>query len=340
MKFFSGNRDAECDIVSSIVRKDWDFSNDKHAVEFEMAMQNYYIEYIDNTYLTKSQRQTAIENFADLNIITDLYLPETFEGATLDQRNCVAYINRGKPKTIVAVSGGSWALSVCRGALEHQYSWMLNEFEEYNVISIVEDLSRSYTNPILYDSCLYKGINNKINSTQKLADYITTIMPNTEYHLVADCKNGHSTAMLAHYLKASRVLIQSGVTHCDYRRLLKQHNVEGKYELELWNQISFQLLFRQMEFCRGIPENLQSINSIARNHSVTPQLAGTKAMPECKFTYIHHENDLGFKDYIDLVDESIIEKIAIQTTPHTFGDHYITLELRQSGFFTEFFSDI
>lgn len=332
MEFFSRNRDTNCEIVSSLINRDWDFSDNKQGVEFEMSMQKYYIKYIDGTVLTKEQRQTAIDNFESLNSITDVHLAETLSGAEFDHNKCVAYINRGKPRTIIAVSGGSWPLNVCRNSVEHQYSWMLNEydkdnvFQEYNVISIVEDPSRSFINPILYDSCLYKGINQELDSTYKLSEYIEKLIPNTEYHLVADCKNGHSTAMLAYHLQARSLLIQSGVSHCDYNRILKQYDTDGKYELELWGDISFQLLFRQMQFCNDIPERLLSINNIA------------SCMPNCKFSYVYHEDDIAFKDYIDNVNGRLIEKTAVKSTPHTFGNHYITLELRRSGFFRNHFS--
>jgi len=330
-----------CDITNSIINKDWNFANNKDSVEFAIAMQKYHIKYKSSTYVTNEQRQVCIDNFDKLKNIDNLHLEYSLRNATLDKDMSVAYIDRGKPKTIVVISGGSWLLTLYRNAIEHQESWMLDEFTDYNVISIVEDISRAHRNPVLYDSCLYNGINDELNSIEKVANYIKQLIPNTEYNIIADCKNGHSSCMLAYYLNASRVLVQSGTSTCEYNNVLNNYNNNSKqskfvlaeyneYNIDDYFNISFEVVLRNIAFCNNVPTHLKSINSIA------------KEMPGTEFTYIHHANDVGFNYYIDLVDNSIanITKSAIDTTPHTHGDHYITLELRRSGFFAKYFKDI
>lgn len=318
MKFKSVH---SCDITNSIINKDWNFANNKDSVEFAIAMQKYHIKYMSSTYVTNEQRQVCIDNFDRLKNIDSLYLKDTLTNATLDQDMSVAYIDRGKPKTIVVISGGSWLLTLYRNAIEHQGSWMLDEFTDYNVISIVEDVIRSRRNPVLYDSCLYNGINDGLNSIEKVANYIKQLIPNTEYNIIADCKNGHSGCVLAYYLNASRVLVQSGTSTCEHT-----YDNNKTYNIEDYFFIEFEVALRNIAFCKDVPKHLKSINSIA------------KEMPDTEFTYIHHVNDIGFNYYIDLVDDSIanITKSAIDRTPHTHGDHYITLELRRVGFFSDY----
>ena len=322
MRFTSNN---SCDIVKRIVNKNWNFLNDQESIEFSNLAQQYHIKYMSSTYVTNEQRQICLDNFNNIKNINSLYLQNTLEHATLDQDMSVAYINRGKEKTIVAISGSSWLLALSRNAIEHQYSWMFDEFTDYNIISIVEDVKRSQRNPVLFDSCMYKGINDNIDSIEKVATYIKDLIPNTEYNIVSDCKNGHSSCLLAEKLNASKVLIQSGSTTSS-----PMYAEDKIHDIEEYFHIAFELSLRNLAFCKEIPSHLRSINNIA------------KAMPDTQFTYVHHVNDVGFKSYIDLVDDSIanITKVGIESTSHTYSDHYITLELRRSGFFVNYFKDL
>ena len=322
MKFKSYN---SCHIVDSIVNKDWNFSNNQESSEFSKLAQQYHIKYLSSTYVTNQQRQLCIDNFNNIKNINNLYLKDALANATLDQDMSVAYIDRGKEKTIVAISGGSWLLALSRNAIEHQYSWMFKEFTDYNIISIVESVKRSQRNPVLFDSCLYKGINDRLDSIEKLADYIKELIPNTEYNIVADCKNGHSSCLLAEQLNASKVLIQSGTSTCiPMYTDNKQHNIEDYFFIE------FEMSLRNIAFCNDVPQHLMSINSIATT------------MPDTEFTYLYHVNDVGFKPYIELVDDSVtnVTKIGVETSSHTYSDHYITLELRRSGFFVNYFKNL
>lgn len=322
MRFTSNN---SCDIVKRIVDKNWNFLNNSNSIEFSNLAQQYHIKYMSSTYVTNEQRQICLDNFNNIKNINSLYLQESLTDATLDQDMSVAYIDRGKEKTIVAISGGSWLLALSRNAIEHQYSWMFDEFTDYNIISIIEDVKRSQRNPVLFDSCLYKGINDNIDSIEKLATYIKNLIPNTDYNIVSDCKNGHSSCLLAKELNASNVLIQSGTSTCvPLYTNNKKHNIEDYFF------IGFELSLRNISFCNNIPKSLCTLNSIANT------------MPDTNFTYVHHVDDVGFKPYIDLVDDSVtnITKIGIETTPHTYSNHYITLELRRSGFFADYFKNL
>tara|TARA_B110001454_G_C12717566_1_gene433209 strand:- start:125 stop:1123 length:999 start_codon:yes stop_codon:yes gene_type:complete len=331
MKFYYPTS-TDCPIVDYIASKDWNFLDNEQSVDFAYAMNKFNLKHINNSnnQVTPAQRQKCIDNFSDLKDINKICSKEEHINSVQDQNLTVSYADRGKSKTIVAISGGSWLLSLTKNSIEHQYSWMLDMFTDYNVISIVEDVRRSYTNPVLYDSCLYNGINDELNSPEKLADYIKQLIPNTEYNVVADCKNGHSSCMLAYYLNATRVLIQSGTTTCDSDIIFNNNRYitkDGRYNMLNYFDIPFELSLRTLAFCKNVPAHLQSINSIANS------------MPNTEFTYFYHIHDDEFRLYKDIIDTSLsnIKCRGIDRTPYTYGDHYITLELRQNGVFDSYF---
>lgn len=333
MKFYHPTV-TDCSIVDYITSKDWSFANSKQAIDFYTEMNKFNIKhmaYDNDEQLTANQRQYCVDNFDKIQDIDQLMYPSHHENAIQDQNLAVSYIDRGKPKTIVAVSGGSWLLQLNRNIIEHQLSWMLDHYTDYNVISIVDDVRRSHRNPVLYDSCMYKGINDDLDSPEKLANYIKQLIPNTEYNVIADCKNGHSSCMLAYHLNATRVLVLSGTTTCDPDVVFSDPfytPVDGKYNMLNFFQTPFEVALRNIAFCKYIPDKLVSISSIAT------------AMPNTEFTYVFHVDDRGFKLYRDKLDTSMsnINMRGIRNTAYTFGSHYITLELRKSGQLDLYFS--
>ena len=333
MKFYHPTV-TDCSIVDYITSKDWSFANSKQAIDFYTEMNKFNIKhmaYDNDEQLTANQRQYCVDNFDKIQDIDQLMYPSHHENAIQDQNLAVSYIDRGKPKTIVAVSGGSWLLQLTRNSIEHQLSWMLDHYTDYNVISIVDDVRRSHRNPVLYDSCMYKGINDDLNGPEKLANYIKQLIPNTEYNVIADCKNGHSSCMLAYHLNATRVLVLSGTTTCDPDVVFSDPfytTVDGKHNMLNFFQTPFEVALRNIAFCKYIPDKLVSISSIAT------------AMPNTEFTYVFHVDDIGFKLYRDELDTSMsnINMRGIRNTAYTFGNHYITLELRNSGQLDLYFS--
>jgi len=333
MKFYHPTV-TDCSIVDYITSKDWSFANSKQAIDFYTEMNKFNIKhmaYDNDEQLTANQRQYCVDNFDKIQDIDQLMYPSHHENAIQDQNLAVSYIDRGKPKTIVAVSGGSWLLQLNRNIIEHQLSWMLDHYTDYNVISIVDDVRRSHRNPVLYDSCMYKGINDDLNGPEKLANYIKQLIPNTEYNVIADCKNGHSSCMLAYHLNATRVLVLSGTTTCDPDVVFSNPfytTVDGKHNMLNFFQTPFEVALRNIAFCKYIPDKLVSISSIAT------------AMPNTEFTYVFHVDDIGFKLYRDELDTSMsnINMRGIRNTAYTFGNHYITLELRNSGQLDLYFS--
>jgi len=333
MKFYHPTV-TDCSIVDYITSKDWSFANSKQAIDFYTEMNKFNIKhmaYDNDEQLTANQRQYCVDNFDKIQDIDQLMYPSHHENAIQDQNLAVSYIDRGKPKTIVAVSGGSWLLQLNRNIIEHQLSWMLDHYTDYNVISIVDDVRRSHRNPVLYDSCMYKGINDDLDSPEKLANYIKQLIPNTEYNVIADCKNGHSSCMLAYHLNATRVLVLSGTTTCDPDVVFSDPfytTVDGKHNMLNFFQTPFEVALRNIAFCKYIPDKLVSISSIAT------------AMPNTEFTYVFHVDDIGFKLYRDELDTSMsnINMRGIRNTAYTFGNHYITLELRNSGQLDLYFS--
>lgn len=333
MKFYHPTV-TDCSIVDYITSKDWSFANSKQAIDFYTEMNKFNIKhmaYDNDEQLTANQRQYCVDNFDKIQDIDQLMYPSHHENAIQDQNLAVSYIDRGKPKTIVAVSGGSWLLQLTRNSIEHQLSWMLDHYTDYNVISIVDDVRRSHHNPVLYDSCMYKGINDDLNGPEKLANYIKQLIPNTEYNVIADCKNGHSSCMLAYHLNATRVLVLSGTTTCDPDVVFSNPfytTVDGKHNMLNFFQTPFEVALRNIAFCKYIPDKLVSISSIAT------------AMPNTEFTYVFHVDDIGFKLYRDELDTSMsnINMRGIRNTAYTFGNHYITLELRNSGQLDLYFS--
>ena len=151
MKFYHPTV-TDCSIVDYITSKDWSFANSKQAIDFYTEMNKFNIKhmaYDNDEQLTANQRQYCVDNFDKIQDIDQLMYPSHHENAIQDQNSAVSYIDRGKPKTIVAVSGGSWLLQLTRNSIEHQLSWMLDHYTDYNVISIVDDVRRSHHNPVL-----------------------------------------------------------------------------------------------------------------------------------------------------------------------------------------------
>ena len=174
MKFYYSTRKhfkTRCPIIEHISYNDWNFEDSNQSIDFFNAMNQFNIKYMSSfpDQVTTEQRQYAIDNFDNLKNIDKLMHSSEHKNAIQDHNNTVSYIDRGKDKTIIVVSGGSWLLQLARNSLEHQSSWMLDHYTDYNVISIVDDIERSYRNPVLYDSCLYDGINDELNSPQKMA---------------------------------------------------------------------------------------------------------------------------------------------------------------------------
>ena len=335
MKFYHvGRRKWQCPIIEYITNNDWDFEDSTQSINFYSAMNQFWVKHMmsnNDDKLSTKQRQYAVDNFNDLKNIDTLMYENNHKASIQDQNNAVSYIDRGKDKTIVTVSGGSWLLQLARNSLEHQGSWMLDHYTDYNVISIVDDVKRSYRNPVLYDSCLYDGINDELNSPEKIADYIKKLIPNTEYTVIADCKNGHSSCMLAYYLNATKVLITSGTTTCDPDVVLNDiyyASVGGRYKISNFFTVPFEVALRNLAFCKDIPEELQTINSIAT------------VMPDTEFTYRYHNYDTGFRLYKDLLDSRLpnLSMAGVDRTEYTFGDHFINLELRKNGFFNLYLS--
>ena len=335
MKFYHvGRRKWQCPIIEYITNNDWDFEDSTQSINFYSAMNQFWVKHMmsnNDDQLSPKQRQYAVDNFNDLKNIDTLMYENNHSNSIQDQNNTVSYIDRGKDKTIVTVSGGSWLLQLARNSLEHQNSWMLDYYTDYNVISIVEDVRRSSRNPVLYDSCLYDGINDKLNSPEKIAEYIKKLIPNTEYTVIADCKNGHSSCILAYYLNATKVLITSGTTTCDPDVVLNDTYyapVGGKYKISNFFTVPFEVALRNITFCKDIPEELQTINSIAT------------VMPDTEFTYRYHNYDTGFRLYKDLLDSRLpnLSMAGVDRTEYTFGDHFINLELRKNGFFDLYLS--
>ena len=342
MKFYS-NRDPSTGSLfvngesydrAWLLERDWDFADNQQGVEFELLMHDYFIDEWNNhnkSMYNPRQRSLAIHGLHRLPNIKKLMYPEFYTNVSTDQNNSVLYIDRGKPDTLISLSSGSWVNTVTRNLLEHQVGYMLDKVTDYNVISIIEDYTRTVDNPILYDSCMYDGINYEINSTTKLVEYIKNLIPNTNYHILADCKNGHSSCLIAHELGASRVLIQSGISNCEYEQELKQFSrveFDNRYNLYEWNDLRFQVLLRQMHFCKDIPDKFKSINSIA------------EVTPNCEFTYVYCDKDDSLYRYIDSVtDTENVNKVPLAPTAYTFGNHYITIELENSGYFDRYFSD-
>ena len=342
MKFFGIDFPDEYVIVNEhkyefnwLNQRDWDFTDNQQGFEFEILMQELYSRLWDNnnmrSHYNPRQRRTAIRNIKQLPNIKSLMWPEQYTHASTDQNNSIIYLDRGKPDTIVNLSSGSWVNTVTRNLLEHQLGWTFDRLGDYNVISIIEDYSRTADNPILYDSCMYKGISYEIDTTTKLVEYIKNLIPNTNYHIVSDCKNGHSSCIIAHELGASRVLVQSGITHCHWESELTKFNRDFNNNLPHiyhWDDFIFQVLLRQMNFCKDMPEEFKSLNSIA------------EVTPDCEFTYAYCDGNTSMPQYIDSVYETTnVNKVSIAPTPYTFDNHFITMELEKSGWFANYFNN-
>lgn len=326
MKFWHDNQ--SCEVINQLTSKNWNFLDNTHAHNFSILARQFWQKY----YEPRDMVEYSLDNFNKIpqvnRQLSDRLL--RINNIQRDLNNCCVYINRGKAKTIVVVNSPNWYEQLYNDTgPEHKSSWFLedSQFEDYNIISLVEDITRVHDNPILYDSLYYCGINYNINSLPKLALYINKLFDTKEYYVVGDCKNGHSSALLAYYLNASKVIISSGVSDIDCSFVQSKFmNEVGEYLLDGYWQIPFEIMLRTIAFGKHIPAELHSINSIA------------KKMSHAKFMYAHHENDTTFSEWIDMVDGSIVNKVSIKDSPYTFGNHYINIELYKSGHYFRFFN--
>lgn len=326
MKFFHHNQ--SCSVINQLTNKNWNFLDNTQACEFSILARQFWQKY----YPAQPHVDYSLDNFDKIPQVNRQLSNRLMQidGIQKDLNNCCVYIDRGKSKTIVVVNSPNWYEQLYNDTgPEHKSSWFLedSQFEDYNIISIVEDITRVYDNPVLYDSLYYCGINYNINSLPKLALYINKLINTKEYYVVGDCKNGHSSALLAYYLNASKVIISSGVSDIDFSFIQQKYmNEVGEYFLEAYWQIPFEIMLRTIAFGKHIPAELHSINSIA------------KKMPHAKFMYAHHENDTTFPEWIDMVDSNIVTKVSVKDSPYTFGNHYINIELYKAGHYLRFFN--
>ena len=331
MKFVNFNN-VKCNYADMLCKEVWNFSDDKQGVEFVKLFLNYKI---SNGY-SNDKELNALENFNKLknfNNTGKLFFSSDVDGVVNTQDNCVSYIDRGKDKTIVAISGGSWMLSLYQDqGIEHQYAWMFDDdnFNDYNIISLVEHPKRAFTNPMLYDSCMYDGINDELNNLNDVCDFIKTLIPNQQYYLISDCKTTHACALMSYYLNAHAVFMSSGATHSNYQKVLYSFTtpIESSFvDINNADDIGFELCIRQQHFTKKLPKYLKCVNSIASK------------MPETKFEYVYHKDDKTFYKYINHIQNSSnVNVYGIDDTPYCYGKHYIVIQLRSDATIANFFN--
>lgn len=329
MKFYDHN--VDCNISDTITATDWDIFDQTQSRDLSLLLRKYYLKHCqENEYMQYSF--DAFQNLKYLNSKNEVHFTlNDIPDLKLDQRSCVAFANRNKPKTIVALNGGSWIRDLYMdGGSEHQYHWLFRDMfeKQFNIISIAEDPRRSYTNPILYDSCFYNGINSDIDSLSDMCDYIQALIPSEEYYVIADCKNGHSASVLAYFLDATKVFIHSGITTSN-TKVVKDiyYNDSDECFIKSYFQIPVEVMLRHEAFAHDLPNELTSINNIA------------KTMPYTKFMYMYHNQDKSITPHVDnIVESNNVTKKGIDTTAYTLSDHYIMSEIRKSGYVHSFFN--
>jgi len=265
-------------LEQELISQEWDLLNREQAIrlytircEFEMEREP------DNEFATK-YLSASIRDFENLQYLDTYFDAQEFYEHNPDWQydfeGDIIYKDNNSDKTIVVLShNGHWATSVynkvkLENNIHPEFNW-LSKDNNYNFVSFMERESRNYENPMTSFSGLYKGINDVINSPEKISEWIKKKFPNTSYNIVSDCKTGHSSCLVGHYLKADKVFLCAPSTYFD-KQLLKKRFMkdEGKVSIDCLGNIDFILYVRSILHSHKY-KNLLSINDIAKQNTNT-----------------------------------------------------------------------
>lgn len=315
-----------------MLNREWNFSDDAQAREFSELYRKHMLAPVDRDGHAEQRIhrvwRACTENFEDLKDYGKRMPPHEDlqqKGMQLDLDNTVCYVDRGKPTTVVAMGGGGWykTLYEQRG-LDHQDLWAITDkgSEDYNIVSVRENVDRCYRNPIAYDSCYYQGLSDEMPSLPEFADYVRSLFPNTEYYVIGDCKHGHSTALFAYYLNASKVFLHSPITSLEFDDIkdLWQRDETGAHEISHFHDTTFGCWFTSIMFADIIPQELKRTQNIIDR------------MSDTRWCFWYHSEDTEFLPHAKHITPSKnVEVNYTNNQKYTLNSHHITNYLRKYG---------
>lgn len=330
-RFFS-EKQIDKNNTNKIVYKDWDFSNDKISCEFSHEYRNHIFKSLQPSDHSYAQMKYCLQNFHKLKTFTaDNKVHISIDrDCTKEYHNTVAFINRGKKKTIISLGGGSWYKTLyMQAGLDHISAWLFDAApKDYNVISFREQIERCYVNPVVYDSFFYKGFHDSYPSLLSMANYIKSVFPESDFYVVGDCKLGHSAALLTYYLSAKKCFLHSAVTTIkeeDLNQLFWRNKV-GDYHIDLYHFISFEVLIRSLYFTNYIPQDLLRVQDIIDR------------MPNCQFCFYYHKEDTEFLTHTKFIKNRNNTRIVYTDDKRsTLKNHFILPFLKKHNIIINFF---
>ena len=231
IKFTSTHTWSEDSATYKILAQEWNLTNRNDMHAFFDLQQSAFIEYSDRFNELHKPHADAIKIMKQSRI--NRYLPDAFYSnanqnkiqgfSKSDLNNCVLWEDKKQPTTIVVINNhAAWQEALYgdkkqNGSDLHYYEWLtrnnqwIRKSDKFNLISISEDLRRIEKNPLVYPSYLMDGINNNINTVEKMATYIRSIF-DTEFIVYNTCKNSMVGALLAEQLNAKGCFIEDGAT--------------------------------------------------------------------------------------------------------------------------------
>lgn len=244
----------------------------------------------------------SIENFEGLASLKDFFDEKEFYSKHTDleqyYRGDIITKDIGSKKTIVVVNHrGHWAYNLYNKTSMENYRhpefYYLSKQDQFNYISFYEDETRSYLNPMLEPSGLYRGINSEIDSIQKVSDFVKKLYPNTDYYVVSDCKTGHSACILAEHLQANKVFLASPVTYLDADKLWDYVEIDNKVNTTGLMDINFIMYIRAVLYKNTMQSHQYNINDIAKHN------------PNIDFNVNAVNGDFLIRTHIENVDTTI-----------------------------------
>jgi hypothetical protein len=322
--------------TAKVIGRDWDFSIDSQALEFSILFREHILSGLDIGEKRYKKIKATIDDFEllkNFSAHSPLHQTTRRDNCIRAYDNTVAYMDRGKKKTVVALSGGSWYKTLHDNAgLDHTTHWAFDDLDknEFNVISFREQVERSYKNPVVYDSHYYNGFHDAVPNLKSMAEYIESLFPGSEYYVIGDCKLGHSAALLSHFLSARKCFLHSAVTTVvedDLKDILLK-NDSGDYYVDLYQYVSFEVLLRALYFADQIPEDLNTVQKIITQ------------MPQCEFCFLYHSEDPEFLIHANLINTAVnVKKYITSDTTYSLHNHVLLNYLRKFNIVNSFFMD-
>lgn len=323
-----------------LTSRSWDLLDPKDGHELYMMRCKQDIEFGTSPAEEKSLLY-SMENFDNLTKLKSRWNNDEFKHHQpdwqCDYQGDVLWRDRGKDKTIVVVTHhGQWssALNLPNNQFydHNEFSWLGNTkfgFDDFNWISLKEHEGSAHVNPMIYPTSFYGGINQELNSIQKVSEYVKNKFPGNEFYVISDCKTGHSSAILASMLSATKLLLCSGTTTMDSDYLgFKVLGDDNKLRTNDLLSLGFIMYVRSVLHKDKFDADMIDLNSIARCN------------PQMQIQAFYHVNDHQMRKFIDIIDTGLpnIDVIDIPDTQFTHRNHHIIAEVRRKKYIHKFFN--